>query len=329
MMSIPASERVVAFILVLLAAPLVAEAQPGAKVSRVGVLSVAPLSSLMFPREFPEALRDLGYVDKQNIIVEWRSADGSSDRLAGLAAELVRLEVDVIVAVTNPEILAAKQATTTIPIVMVAANDPVAIGLVATLARPGGNITGRMWIAPETSGKVLEVLKEAVPTIRRVVHLGSAGVPGLATIVQGTQAAAQALGLTLRVVQLRQTDDVARVLHEVRRWQPDALYVSPVGISDRHRDAILKFAVQRRLPAVSGIQGFVHGGGLMAYSPSTIEAARRTASYVERILKGARPADLPVEQPQTFDLAINLRTAKQIGLTIPQSILLRADTLIE
>jgi putative tryptophan/tyrosine transport system substrate-binding protein len=328
-MSIPAAERVVALILILLAAPLVAEAQPAAKVPRVGVLSVAPLSSIMFPRQFPEALRDLGYVDKENIIVEWRSADGSSDRLAGLAAELVRLEVEVIVAVTNPEILAAKQATTTIPIVMVAANDPVATGLVATLARPGGNITGRMWITPETTGKVLEALKETVPTISRVVHLGSAGVPGLATIVQGAQTAAQALGLTLRVVEVRQTDDVARVLEEVRRWQPDALYVGPVGIPARHRDAILKFAVQRRLPVVSAVQGIVHRGGLMAYSPSTLEAARRTANYVERILKGARPADLPVEQPQKFDLVINLRTAKQIGLTIPQSMLLRADALIE
>jgi putative tryptophan/tyrosine transport system substrate-binding protein len=167
---------------------------------------------MTFPRQFPEALRDLGYVDKQNLILEWRSADGRPDRLADLAADLVRVKADVIVAVANPDILAAKRATTTIPIVMVAASDPVGAGLVASLARPGGNITGRTWTGPETVGKQLELLKETVPTITRVVHLGSAGVPGVGASVQAAQAGAQALGLTLRVMEVRPTDDVALLL---------------------------------------------------------------------------------------------------------------------
>jgi putative ABC transport system substrate-binding protein len=329
MMRFATAELVAVLTLILFTAPLAAKAQPAGKIPRVGVLALLPLSSMMFPQQFPQVLRDLGYVDKQNQILEWRSADGRPDRLADLAAELLRLKVDVIVAVTNAEILAAKRATTTIPIVMAAAQDPVGAGLVASLARPGGNITGRTFMTPEAAGKLLEILKETVPTITRVVHLGWAGVAGFEATLQGAQAGARALGLTLRVVELRQTDDIARVLDDVRRWQPDALYVSPSGVSAGHRDAILKFAVQHRLPAVYPVRGMVEAGGLMVYAPSALEAARRVAYYVDRILKGARPADLPVEQPQKWDLVINLKTAKQIGLTIPQSILLRADEVIE
>jgi putative ABC transport system substrate-binding protein len=230
--------------------PLGAEAQPAGKVPRVGVLTVVPLSSLMFPRQFPEALRDLGYVEKQNIILEWRSADGRPDRLADLAAELVRVKADVIVAVTNPDILAAKRATTTIPIIMAAASDPVGAGFVASLARPGGNITGRAWVSSETVAKQLEILKETVPTLTRVVYLRGDGLLPIPS--RGLQAGAQALGLTLREVEVRPTDDVARALEEVRRWRPDALYVSST-IPGGHRDAILKFAVQHRLPAMSGV----------------------------------------------------------------------------
>lgn len=235
----------------------------------------------------------------------------------------------VIVTVTNPDILAAKRATTTIPIVMVAAVDPVGAGLLASLARPGGDVSGRTWYGAETAGKLLEIIEETAPAITRVVHLGSGGLPGFASQIGGVQAGARALGLTLRVVEVRQTDDVSRVLEEVRRWQPDALYASPTGLPAGHRDAILKFAVQHRLAVVSPVRGMVEAGGLMVYAPSALEAARRVAHNVDRILKGARLADLPIEQPQKFDLVINLRTARQIGLTIPQSILLRADALIE
>jgi putative ABC transport system substrate-binding protein len=324
-MRFAAAKLVAALTLILFAAPLAAEAQQAGKVPRVGVLSAPPLSSMMFPRQFPEALRDLGYIEKQNIVLEWRSADGRPDRLADLAAELARAKVDVIVAITNPDVLAAKRATTTIPIIMAAAADPVGAGFVASLARPGGNITGRSYSSSETVAKQLEVFKETVPAITRVVYLR--GEVLLPTTQEGLSVGARALGLTLREVQLP-TDDVARALEEVRRWRPDGLYVSP-GIPAGHLDAILKFAAQHLLPAMSGIRGIVEAGGLMAYAPSALEAARRTAYYVDRILKGARPADLPVEQPQRYDLVINLKTAKQIGLTIPQSILLRADALIE
>lgn len=324
-MRFPIAKLVAALTLILVAVPLAVEAQPAGKVARVGVLTVLPMSSMMFPRQFPEALRELGYVEKQNIILEWRSADGRPDRLADLAAELVRVKVDVMVAITNADILAAKRATTTIPIIMAAAADPVAAGFVASLARPGANITGRAYSSSETVAKQLEVFKETVPTITRVVHLR--GEVLLPTTREGLLAGAQALGLTLREVQLP-ADNVARVLEEVRHWRPDGLYVSPT-IPAGHRDAILKFAVQHRLPTMSAIHGLVEAGGLMAYAPNALEGARRTAYYVGRILKGARPADLPVEQPQRYDLVINLKTAKQIGLTIPQSILLRADALIE
>lgn len=327
MMRLPA---LAALVVVVLAAPLAAAAQPSGKVPRVGVLTVIPLSSTpALWQMFTEALRDLGYIDQQNIVLEWRSADGKSDRLADLAAELVRVNSDVIVAVTNEDILAAKRATSTIPIIMVAALDPVAAGLVASLARPGGNITGRTWSGSETVGKLIEILKETAPTITRVVWLRGAGVPGITTHVHAAQAGARALGLALREVELRQTDDMGRVLEEVRRWRPDALYVGPSGIPAGHWDAILKFAVQHRLPAVYHTRAAVQAGGLVMYAPSTLEMARRLAYYVDRILKGARPADLPVEQPQKFDLIINLKTARAMGLTIPQSILLRADELIQ
>ncbi len=327
-MRFAAAGLIAAFILIIFAAPLAVEAQPAGKVPRIGVLSLIPISS-WFARQFPEALRDLGYVEKQNIVLELRSADGKLDRLADLAAELIRVRADVIVAMTTPDALAAKRATTTIPIVMAAAQDPVAFGLVASLARPGGNVTGRAFLPPETVGKQFEVLKETVPTITRVVYLRGVDVPGHATSVQGLRAGAQALGLTLREVEMRPTGDVAGVLEEVRRWQPDALYVGVVGISAGHRDAILRFAVQHRLPTISANRPTVMAGALMTYAPSALESVQRTAWYVDRILKGARPADLPVEQPMKFDLVINLKTAKQIGLTIPQSILRRADELIE
>lgn len=314
---------------ILATAPRAAEAQPARTVPRVGILTTNPLSSMAFPRQFPEALRDLGYLDQQSIVLEWRSTDGRPERLADLAAELVRAKVDVIVALTSPDALAAKRATTTIPIVMAAAQDPVAAGLVASLARPGGNITGRTWFGPETAGKQLQILKETVPALSRVVVLGSAGVPGIETTVQAAEAGARALGLTLLAIEVRPTDDVARVLEEVRRWRPDGLRVSPAGLPAGHLDAILGFAVRHRLPAVYTTRGMVEAGGLMTYAPSALEAARRVAWYVDRILKGARPADLPVEQPQKYDLVINLKTARAIGLTIPPSVLLRADQVIE
>ncbi len=323
-MRFAAAKLVAALILVMFAAALAAEAQPPGRVPRIDVLTVLPLSSITFPRQFPEALRDLGYIEKQNIILDWRSADGKPDRLADLAAELVRVKVDVIVAITNLDILAAKRATTTIPIIMGAGADAVATGLVASLARPGGNITGRVY-SSETVAKQLEVFKETVPTLTRVAYLrGERWQPGS---MEGLPAGAKALGLALHDVPLPR-DDVARALEKVRRWGPDGLYVSPTFPAG-HWDAILKFAVQHRLPTMSATRGLVEAGGLMVYQPSHVESAQRIVYYVDRILKGARPADLPVEQPQRYDLVINQKTAKQIGLTIPQSILLRADALIE
>ena len=316
----------------LLCPPLTAGAQPQTKIPQVGVLTVVPLSSLALPRHFPDALREFGYVDKQNILLEWRSAEGKRERLADLAAELVRLRVDVIVALSNPAILAAKQATATIPIVMGGSQDPVGAGLVASLARPGGNITGRAFYAPETVGKQLQILKETVPTLTRLMLLttrGARGIPGFAILFQEAEEGARALGLTLRVTELGPTEDMVQFLEEVRRWQPDALYIGTTGISVGQRDAILKFALQQRLPTMATARGVVERGALMFYVPSTIEYARRAASYVDRILKGAKPADLPIELPQKHDLVINLKTAKALGLTIPQSILLRADEVIE
>ncbi|MBI2159649.1 MAG: ABC transporter substrate-binding protein [Candidatus Rokubacteria bacterium] len=308
-----------ALTLVSFAAPLAVEAQPAGKVPRVGVLTTLPLSSWIFARQFPEALRDLGYVEKQNIILEWRSADGRLDRLADLAAELVRAKADVIVAMTNADVVAAKRATTTIPIVMGAAQDPVAAGLVASLARPGGNITGRTYLNPETVGKQLELLKETVPTITRVVYLRGVDAPGYATTYQGLRAGAQTLGLTLREVEVRKTDDVARVLEEVRRWQPDALYVGVVA----------DLAVKHRLPLMYGVIEYTEAGALASYWPNSAEMFRRAASYVHRILTGIRPGDLPIEQPLKFELVVNLRTAKALGLTIPPWLLLRVNRLIE
>lgn len=320
-----AAMLVAAIILVMSAAPVAAEAQTPGRVPRIGVLTVIPLSSITFPRQFPEALRDLGYIEKQNIILEWRSADGKPDRLADLAAQLIRVKVDVIVAITNPDIFAAKRATTTIPIIMAAGVDPVGAGFVASLTRPGGNITGGLHSSSETVAKQLELFKETVPTLTRVAYVRG-GIQQPST-QEGLRAGAKTLGLALRDVPLPR-DDVARALEEVRRWRPDGLYVGPTFPAG-HWDAILKFAVQHRLPTMSPTRGLVEAGGLMVYQPSHVESARRTAYYVDRILKGARPADLPVEQPQRYDLVINQKTAKQIGLTIPQSILLRADALLE
>jgi putative ABC transport system substrate-binding protein len=307
--------------------PLTARAQAAGKVPRVGVLTVLPLSSMAFTREFPGALRDLGYVEGRNIVLDWRSADGSRGRLADLAAELVRLKADVLVTVNNEDTFAAKRATTTIPIIMVAGHDPVGAGLIASLARPGGNISGRAWFGPETSGKMLQILKETVSTTTRVLFIGGPGAEA-SSVVRGMRASALPLGLTLHVIEFPSTDDVAPLLDEVDRWKPDALFL---GSSMRvgHRDAILNFAVQRRLPTMTNTRGLVSAGALMAYIPNSLDATRSVAYCVDRILKGASPADLPVTLPQRLDLIINLKTAKAIGLTIPPSILLRADDLIE
>jgi ABC-type uncharacterized transport system substrate-binding protein len=313
----------------LLAAPLAVEAQQAGKAHRIGVLTIHSFSSITFTQQFPEALRDLGYVEGQNIILEWRSADGRSDRLTDLAADLVRIKADVIVALTNPDIVAAKRATTTIPIVMGAASDPVSAGFVESLASPRGNITGGTWFNPEGAGKILEILRETIPRATRVALLTGAGFPGAAAYIQSNQTAAQALGVTLRVVEMQQTDEIARVLEQVHHWQPDALYVVPTGVVAGHRDVVLKFAEQKRLPAIYTVRGWVNAGGLMVYTASPIESAQRVARYVDRILKGAKPADLPVEQPTKFELVVNLRTAKALGLTIPPSVLARADEIIE
>jgi putative ABC transport system substrate-binding protein len=305
--------------------PLTGTAQQPAKVHRIGFLTAMSRSNPAFSQQFTAALRDLGYVEGQNLVLDWHSGQGS-EHLAEMAVELVRRNPDVIVTATNPHILAVKAATRTIPIVMFAGIDPIGSGLVESLARPGGNVTGSVWWPEETAGKVVTILKEAIPGSRRVAFLVAADYPGASSYVQVMQVAAQALGVMLRVIEVRPTDEPARILEDVRLWQADSLIVSSTF---GHQAAILTFASQQRLPAIYTAPGNVEQGGLMAYLPSGVEVAQRTARYVDRILKGSRPAELPVEQPTRFDLVVNLKTARAMGLELPPAFLARVDEVIE
>jgi putative ABC transport system substrate-binding protein len=316
----------------LLAAPLAAEAQPAASLPRIGYLSAGSLSDPRFPRflqAFRQGLRELGHVEGQNIAIEFRWAEGKADRLPGLAAELVRLKVNVIVAVGTPAVQAAKLATETIAIVMVAVGDPVAAGFVASLARPGGNITGLSTMAPELVGKQLELLKEVVPKVSRVALLGNPANPNHAQQVRGAQDAARALGVQLQPLEARDLTEIDHAFATITTERAGAVIVLVDGMLLNHRTRIADHAARRRLPTVSGQSDHAEAGGLMAYGPSLSGRFRRAATYVDKILKGAKPADLPVEQPTTFELIINLKTAKVLGLTIPQSVLGRADEVIQ
>ena len=316
----------------LLAAPLAAEAQLG-KVFRIGILSNVPLTDPEGARlwgAFIQGLRDLGYVEGQNITIEHRSSEGKFDRLPDLAAELVRLKVDVIVTPALQNALAAKQATRTIPIVMASSGDPVGAGLVASLARPGGNVTGLSVLGFEIVGKQIELLKEIVPEVSRMAVLGNPTSQEVYPLWLGqVKVAARSLGVQLQTLEARGPDDFERAFAAMTRERAGALFVLGDGMFLLHRTRIAELAAKHRLPAMYPVRGFVDAGGLMVYGPSPHDSFRRAATYVDKILKGAKPADLPVEQATKFELVINLKTAKALGLTIPQSVLVRADEIIQ
>jgi putative tryptophan/tyrosine transport system substrate-binding protein len=310
-------------------APLIAEAQPSTKVVRIGYLLGTTQEQEPLLEAFLEAMRALGYVEGRNLVMEYRAAEGQYERLPALAAELVRLPVDVLLVVTTPAALAAKQATTTIPIVMLGVGDPVASGLVASLARPGGNVTGVTSLQHELTGKRLELLKAMLPTVSRVAILWNPANPVHAVGVREADVAAQRLGVQLHLVEARGPEAFDRAFAAMTSAHAGALLVLGDALVFEHRRRLAELAVRSRLPTMHNIRPFVEAGGLMAYGPSTRDLRRRAAVYVDKILKGAKPADLPVEQPTKFELIINLKTAKELGLTIPPTLLFQADEVIK
>jgi putative tryptophan/tyrosine transport system substrate-binding protein len=312
----------------LLAAPRAAEAQPPGRVYRIGFLSTDPPLAPLW-EALLDGLRERGYREGQNLVFERRFSEGHAERFPELAAELVRLRVDCIIVPTTPASLAAKHATQTIPIVMTAALDPVGAGLVASLAWPGGNITGLSAVYPELSEKRLELLKEVVPGITRVAVLWNAANPANAAVWHETQAAARALGLLLHSQEVRGPQDLEGAFALTAQARPEALLVVGDTLLAMHRPQIVEFATQQHLPSVVTNREWVVAGGLMSYGSSPRDRFRRAAYYVDRILQGSKPADLPVEQPMKFELVINLKTAKALGLTIPPHILSQADEVIK
>jgi putative ABC transport system substrate-binding protein len=307
----------------------VVEAQQPTKVPRIGYLTGAYLSAVSDrAKAFRQGLGELGYVEGKNIILEWRSAEGKLDRLPTLAADLVRLKVDVIVtagsAVTRP----TKEATSTIPIVMAQDSDPVGNGFVASLARPGANITGLSTLAPELRGKRLELLKEIIPKLSRVAVFGSSGSPGNAQALKETELAARSLGVKLQYLDILSPKDIETAFRAAGKGQADAVLMMASGpLVNFQQPQIAALAVKSRLPVIWS-RDYVEDGGLISYGVNLNDLDRRAATYVDKILKGAKPADLPVEQPTKFELVINLKAAKQIGLTIPPNVLARADRVI-
>jgi putative ABC transport system substrate-binding protein len=314
----------------LLAAPLAAEAQPAGKVTRIGVLEPTSMASNAANLDaFRQGLRELGYVEGQNFVVEYRSADGRSERFPDLAAELVRLKVDVILTRGTPAVLAAKNATRTIPVVMAASGDPVLSGVVASLARPGGNVTGLSAIVGEISGKRLELLREVIPGVSRVVGLFNMSNPIDALQWKETEIAASSLRVQLQLLDVRKPGDFGGAFDVATKQRAGALVAGVDALTWANRRSIVDLAAKNRLPAIYGAREFVDAGGLIGYGVSYPHLYHRAASFVDKILKGAKPADLPVEQPTKFELVINLKTAKALGLTIPPSVLARADEVIQ
>jgi putative ABC transport system substrate-binding protein len=318
--------------LALLAAPLATEAQSPAKVPRIGILLAGSpgANTQSVVEAFRQGLRGLGYVEDRNIIIEYRFAEGRLDRSFDLASELVRLPVDVIVAPGTALAQGARRATTTIPIVLVTAGNPVGDGLIKSFARPGGNVTGlTMAVSQEIGGKLLELLKEAVPTVSRVAILWNPLTAPHTPAVKETEAAARTLGLTLEPVRARRPDEIEGTFAAILRARADGLIVlaDPVFLSVRAR--IAELATKGHLSTVHELREHVEAGGLMSYGPSLPDLFRRAAGYVDRILKGAKPADLPVERPSKFELVVNLKAAKALGLTLPPSVLERADEIIK
>ena len=310
----------------LLASIYPVEAQQPAKVRKIGFLNQTGASAAII-EAFRQGMRELGYIEGQNIVIEYRSAERGA-RLTELATELVQEKVEVIVA-SGPGANAAKTATGTIPIVFTYSGDPIEAGFIESLARPGRNMTGITWLAFELVGKRLEILKEAVPKVSRVAVLASPLHPGEQREFRETQSTARALGTTLQYNQVRDTADVDAAFDTIIKEKANALLVFPDPVTNAHRKQITEFAAKRRLPSMFGRKEPVEAGGLMSYGPSLDEVHRRIPVHVDKILKGAKPADLPTELPTKFELFINLKTAKQIGLTIPPNLLARADKVIK
>ncbi len=323
-------KRIVSLAAILILASVhLAEAQQQAKVSRIGVLGSASRSSNPTGIEaFRQGLRDLGYVEGKNIVIDYRWADGKAERLSDLAAELVSLKPDVLFTPSPQSSLAAKKATTTIPIIFLGIADPVGIGIIASLARPGGNITGLSNLNRELSGKRLELLKESVPKVLVVAVLWNGTSPGHPGVLKETEVAAQSLGLTLQPLEVRIPDDFDGAFQAATSRRVQALLPLGDPLMSTQRRRMLDFAAKNRLPAMYAQNEYVEAGGLMSYGPDMPASYRRAATYVDKVLKGAKPSDLPVEQPTKFEFVINLKTAKQIGLTIPPNVLVRADKVI-
>jgi putative tryptophan/tyrosine transport system substrate-binding protein len=308
-----------------------ADAQQPAKIPRIGYLTADPLSAISANRDaFRQGLRELGYVEGKNLVIEWRVSEGKPDHELALASELVRLKVDVIVGGGSLSIRAARQATAIIPIVMVNGGDAIGSGFVASLARPGGNITGLASLRPELSGKRLELLKETVPKLSRLPVLASSISQDYAKVLQELDTAAGAFGMKLQHLDIRSPKDIETAFRDAVKGRADAVFFRvPNTFAVSQRPQIAELAVKSRLPAIYDRAEYVEVGGLMSYGVSEADLARRAATYVDKILKGAKPAELPVEQPTKFEFIINLKAAKQIGLTIPPNVLVRADKVIK
>lgn len=320
-----------AVVLLLVVGPLAVEAQPAVRVYQVGWLSggSASTSSPELLDAFRHALREFGWVEGRNIRIVYRYADGHLDRLADMAADLVRIQVDVILATVPAALAAARNATKTVPIVMVFGPDPVESGLVASLARPGGNITGLTSLSADLGRKQLELLKEMVPGLARVAVLWNPANPWHATGVKHVEAAARGLGVRLQVLGVREPDEFDAAFAAMARERAGAVLGLPDPLTFLHRARLADLAAKHRLPSMNGLSEYTEAGGLASYWPNSAEMFRRAATYVHRILTGTRPGDLPIEQPTKFELVVNLKTAKALGLAIPSSLRLRADRLIE
>jgi len=316
-------------VLVLLAAPLTADAQQGGKVYRIGYLRYLACAEPAFFTDLRQGLRELGYAEGHNLVIECRAAPGRAEKIPDLAAELVRLNVDVIVAEGTISALAAKRATRTVPIVMVNIGDPVASGLVSSLGRPGGNVTGSTMLAPEIVRKTLQLLKEAVPSISRITVLIDPTNPGQTLPDEQMAAAAEILGVRPQRVDIKTGTDLDNAFAAVLRQRAQALLVYPLPLAPVEFQRITEFAIKNRLPTATWHTPFGRAGVMMFYGRNVAEQYRRAGVYVDKILKGAKPADLPVEQPTKLELLINMGTAKALGLTIPPSVLARADQIIE
>ena len=308
--------------------PFAARAQQAGKQPTIGFLGAAPSIESQRIAAFVQRLRELGWIDGRNLAIEYRWAEGRNERYTEIAAELVRLKVDVIVTVATPATLAAKQATTVIPIVFLTASDPVGTGLVTSLARPGGNVTGLANQISDTTGKKLEFLREVVPGLRRLAIMANVANPAAVLDMGEAQVTGRALGLEVTTSEIRRAEDISPAF-DALKGRADALYLCPDPLMNTNRTQINIFAVRARLPTIYGVRDFVQAGGLMSYAPNLPNQFRRAADFVDKILRGAKPGDIPVEQPTKFELVINLTTANALGLTVPPTLLARADEVIE